>query len=197
MSDGFRFSDKSCSLIEVSISRNYRREYQIPIFIQAHICHIASIGGIQLQCSLSGSHKRATVKEIASGAILIEGIVEFPGSVAIDTNALCIQIPILVPVVEIGNEIFQALSIGARIIETRSIHEIEGIHCIPVFLFHELRIICTHLERIMYLRKAHDYIIGALMTGFHSPEQRFTFCRNRGFHFTGFPVPSGRNIHQE
>ena len=32
----------------------------------------------------------------------------------------------------------------------------------------------------MYLRKAHDYIIGALMTGFH---------------FTGFPVPSGRNIH--
>ena len=32
------------------------------------------------------------------------------------------------------------------------------------------------------------------MTGFHSPEQRFPFCRNRGFHFTGFPVPSGRNI---
>ena len=47
----------------------------------------------------------------------------------------------------------------------------------------------------MYLRKAHDYIIGAPITGFHFTGTTVPEDRNRGFHFTGFTVSRDRNTH--
>ena len=70
--DGLGLTDEGGVRIKAAVFRNHGREHQIAIFVQAHICHIASIGGIQLQHTRSGGDERTGVKEVSAGAVLVD-----------------------------------------------------------------------------------------------------------------------------
>ena len=76
---------------------------------------MGSIGGVQLQADRSDGLKRTLVKDVSAGAVRFDRIVEDPSAVAIDIDALRIQISAQVPAVKEGDQVLQALRLGAGV----------------------------------------------------------------------------------